>query len=195
MAKQKTPKDEKFEKQDFNIFEALEAVDKKNYGYYDSLSPEQKKKFSPYMLILWTSAVSSPKFQREYLTSTNIIANRYLFNENVMKHPKLQWMMLCASSPGMGKQYHQWIPHIRERVSKLQDDLKSDEIKDYYAKIYPNVDKDLINEISSMYIKVHKKKRYLAKQFPNMKLDEIDLLNELVTDDEIEKYQKESGDN
>ena len=34
MARTKTPADEKFEKQDFNLFEAIAAIDKKDYGYY-----------------------------------------------------------------------------------------------------------------------------------------------------------------
>jgi len=194
MAKAKSPKDEKVTNVDFDIFKALEAIDNKNYGYYDTLTQEQKRKFSPYMMILWTSTVTSPKFQKEYISKTNIIANRYLFNDTISKHPKLQWMMLCASSPGKGKQFHQWLPHIRDKISKLKEDVKAEEIKQYYAKIYPNVDEELINEISSMYNKVHKRKRYLADQFPHLKLDEIDLLNELVTDDDIKIYKKENGD-
>jgi hypothetical protein len=44
LAKVKTPVDEKFEKQDFNLFEAITAIDKKDYGYYDRLTPEQTTK-------------------------------------------------------------------------------------------------------------------------------------------------------
>jgi hypothetical protein len=32
LARVKTPVDEKFEKQDFNLFEAITAIDKKDYG-------------------------------------------------------------------------------------------------------------------------------------------------------------------
>ena len=39
----KTPIDEKFEKQDFNLFDALLALDKKDYGYIDKLNAEQQK--------------------------------------------------------------------------------------------------------------------------------------------------------
>jgi len=35
MAKAKVSADEKFEKQDFDLFEALSAIDNKDYGYYD----------------------------------------------------------------------------------------------------------------------------------------------------------------
>jgi hypothetical protein len=33
-----TPKDEKFEGQDFDLFEALSALDRKDYGYIESLT-------------------------------------------------------------------------------------------------------------------------------------------------------------
>ena len=43
--------DEKLEKQDFNLFEAIAAIDKKDYDYYDRLTPEQQKKFVPFMML------------------------------------------------------------------------------------------------------------------------------------------------
>lgn len=110
MAKAKTPEDEKLDKQDFDLFEALAAIDRKDYDYYDRLTDEQKKKFSPFMMIKWFSAVkASLPIQQYHLLSTNEFANKYLFNENVYKNPKLQWLMLCASGLGQGKQFHQYI--------------------------------------------------------------------------------------
>ena len=53
MARVKTPVDEKFEKQDFNLFEAIAAIDKKDYGYYDRLTTEQQRKFVPFMMVHW----------------------------------------------------------------------------------------------------------------------------------------------
>ena len=131
MAKAKTPTDEKFEKIDFDLFEALAAIDRKDYGYYDSLTDEQKKKFSPFMMIKWLSAVkASLPIQQYYLLSTNEFANKYLFNENVYKNPKLQWLMLCASGLGQGKQFHQFI--------KSKDVGEDDKLKTLKV-IYPDM--------------------------------------------------------
>ena len=116
--KKSTPVDEKFEAQDFNLFDSLTAMDKKDYGYYDRLTEEQQKKFVPYMMTHWMSAIKgSGDVQGYYLRSVDYHANKYLFNEHVQKHPKLQWYMLCASSPGLGKQFHQWIPHLGSKVT------------------------------------------------------------------------------
>lgn len=192
--KQAVSIDEKFDSQDFDLFAALAALDKKDYEFYDRLSPEQQKKFVPYMMLLWMSAIKGNEgVQRYYVMATNEYANKYFFNEYVQKHPKLQWLALCAASPGLGKQFHQWIPNIKERVSKLQEPAKIKDIKEYYKKIYPKASNDDIVAVSEVFVEEHKKKCYLASKFPNMKFDDIEVLSELVTDQEIENYEKESG--
>jgi hypothetical protein len=194
MAKEKLSVDEKFTGQDFDLFDALTAIDKKDYSYYDRLTPEQQKKFVPFMMIHWISAVkASSDVQSYYLQSTEYHANKYLFNEAVHKHPKLQWLMLCAASPGLGKQFHQWIPHIRERVTRLLDSPKQKEIKEYFKKIYPKTDDSDLTLLSEVYVDNHKKKMYLAKKFPELKFDEIELLSDLTTDEDIKQYEEDWG--
>ena len=191
--KKTIPTDEKLEKQDFDLFEAITAIDKKDYGYYDRLNEEQKKKFVPFMLIHWLSAVKGSRdLQGYYLMSTEHHANKYLFNENIQKNPKLQWLMLCASSPGIGKQFHQYIPHIKDRVAKLRDVAKQKDIEEYFKKIY-KTDDNTLKEMSELYVQNQKRKVYLANKFPHLKIDDIDLLNELITDNEIEQYERDSG--
>lgn len=191
MKKQTT---EKFEKTDFDLFEALNAIDKKDYGYYDRLSDEQKKKFVPFMLIQFFSSVKGNRdLQGYYLMSTEFHANKYLFNENVQKNPKLQWLMLCASSPGLGRQFHQYIPHIKERVSKLREAAKTKDIEEYYKKIYSKANSETIKEMSNEFVSQHKRKVYLANKFPHLKLDDIELLNSLVSTEEINQYERDSG--
>lgn len=194
MAKEKLSADEKLEKQDFDLFKALEAIDRKDYGYYDRLTPEQQRKFSPFMLIQWSSTVkSNSDVQSYYLRNIDYVANKYLLDENVHKHPKLVWLMLCAASPGLGKQYHQWIPHIKERVVKLQESPKTKDIKDYFAKIYPKVSASDLKLLADAYVAEHTKKMYIASQFPDMHYDEIELLSELVTDEDIKEYEESLG--
>ena len=196
MATKKTsvPVDEKFEKQDLDLFDVLNALDKKDYGYYDRLTDEQKKKFVPFMMLHWMSAVKgSGDVQGYYLQSTEYHANKYIFNENVQKHPKLQWLMLCAASPGVGKQYHQWIPHIKDKVSKYKEAAKAKDIKDYYTKIYPKADPTAIQEITEAFVYDQKRKMHLSELFPNLKISDIETLNQLITDDDISEYEKERG--
>lgn len=194
MAKATIPKDEQLEKQDFDVFEALAAIDKKDYGYYDRLTEEQKKKFTPYMLIVWASNVKGNRdLQNYYVQSVNHYANKYYLDENITKHPKLQWLMLCAASPGMGKQFHQWIPQIKEKVSKLKEQAKLKDVKDYYKKVYPKTEDDVINEIATLFVQQQHKKYRVGSIYPNMKLQDIEVLSDFLTETELADYEDQLG--
>jgi hypothetical protein len=188
------PVDEKFEKQDFNLFDSLAAIDKKDYFWYKNLTDEQRKGFVVYMMTHWASAIKGTgDIPRYYLQSVDEIANRYLFNEHVQKHPELQWMMLCAASPGIGKQFHQWIPHLKSKVVELKEPAKLKDVKEYYAKIYSKISPDDIEELSKAFVQEHKKKCYLADTFPTLKQSDIETLSQLITDEDIRKYEQERG--
>jgi hypothetical protein len=194
MATKKTPVEEKFEKQDFDLFDALIALDKKDYSYIDRLTEEQQRKFVPYMMTHWMSQIKANSgLQAYYVRSVDYHANIHLFNENVQKHPKLQWLMLCASSPGLGKQFHQWIPHLSTKVSQLKETPKEKDVKDYFGKVYPKTDDGSLQEISKEFVNEHKKKTYLAKQYPDLKYTDIELLSSLVTEEDIRRDEEDQG--
>jgi hypothetical protein len=194
MAKEKVSQDDKFDKQDFDLFEAISAIDRKDYDWYSKLSEEQKKKFVPYMMLHWISAVKGKaELQQYYLQSVDHHANKYYFNENIQKHPELQWLMLCAASPGIGKQYHQWIPHLKDKMVKLKEPAKAKEVKEYFQKVYPKTPAKSLDEMTKSFVATQKKKMYIAKVYPNLKFQDIEALVELVTDDEIKQYERDQG--
>lgn len=189
-----TPDDEKLSGQDFDLFDAINRVDRKEYSWYASLTEEQRKKFVPFMMVHWISSLSSSGSTSEYyVRSVDYYANTHMFNDMVQKHPQLQWLMLCAASPGMGKQYHKWIPHLPVKTSQYREPAKLKDIKDYYQKLYPKAAAGDLTAISEAFVTEHKKKCYLAKRFPAMKLADIETLAQLVTDDEIADYERDNG--
>ena len=187
--------DEKFTNMDFPLFPAMEALDKKDYSYYDRLTVEQQKGFVPFMLTHWMSAVQSKAsdIQQYYVQSTNEAANKHLLHEAITKHPKLQWLMLCAISPNAGKQFHKYIPHIKQRVSLLQEPAKLKDTREYFAKVYPKAGDELLDEVSNEFVREQKRKHYLAQTFPNLKHTDIETLNTIITDADIEQYEKDRG--
>jgi hypothetical protein len=121
-----------------DIKNEMAQFDRKNKDFYDSLTDEQKKKFSPFLMIRWGSSVGgSADLQAYYLMSCNENLNKHFFDVNTAQHKKLQWLLATTVSPGMGNQYHQWIaPKKRETNNKsvkflreLRPELKEDEIK------------------------------------------------------------------
>ena len=114
----------------------MAALDGKQRGFYDSLTPEERKKFSTFLMLRWGSCVTgSVDLAGYYLISCNERLNKYYFD--LGKHPKLQWLLTTTISPGMGNQYHQWIPlmkkgatdnKLRKFVTLHYPHLKDDEV-------------------------------------------------------------------
>lgn len=120
-----------------SIQNEMAQFDRKNREFYDELSPEEKKKFSNFLMIRYGSSVRGGRdLQEFYLISTNERLNKHFFSIN--RHPKLQWLCATAVSPGMGTQFHQWIaPKKKEagsganqkQLAELFPTLKSDDIQ------------------------------------------------------------------
>ena len=120
-----------------NIANEMRQLDQKNRGFFDELTVEERKKFSTYLMIRWSSAVDgSRELQEYYVQSVNHYLNRHFFS--MSRHPKLQWLMATAASPGMGTPKHNWISlkkresSNRATVKQLEQwcpDLKADELE------------------------------------------------------------------
>jgi hypothetical protein len=186
--------DLKLQHVDFDLFAALEALDRKDYGYFDTLTEEQQKKFVPYMMLHWVSSIKKQgEVGKYYVLATEEFANKHIFNEYVQRHPKLQWLMLCIVSPDMGKQFHQWIPQLSNKISELRVQSKPKDYSEYLSKIYNTADTVSINELSKELSMEQNKKYLLAQLFPAMKSIDIDNLSKYVTDEELADYARQCG--
>lgn len=124
--KPRTPTSDKL-----SIGNEMRCFDLKDRAFYDSLTDEERKKFSPYLMIRWGSAVEgSADLQKFYIIATNERLNKHFFAVN--RHPKLQWLMATSVSPGLGTQRHNWI------APKKKEGSNSGRRK-FLAEIYPNL--------------------------------------------------------
>jgi hypothetical protein len=131
-----------------SIHNEMMCFDRKDRTFYDELTPDERKKFSNFLMIRWGSSVQgNTELQGYYLQSSNHYVNKHFFAIN--RHPKLQWLCATAVSPGLGTQRHQWIAPkkkeagasgVRKQIVELFPHLKDDEI-DLMAKI--NTKKDI----------------------------------------------------
>jgi hypothetical protein len=88
----------------------MAAFDRKDRGYFDSMTPDEQKTFSPFLMIRWGSSIDGPAdLERYYITTLNANLNKNFFDISTAKHKKLQWLLATTVSPDMGKQRHQWI--------------------------------------------------------------------------------------
>ena len=119
-----------------SINNEMAVFDRKDRKFYDSLTIDERKKFSNFLMIRYGSSVQGSKdLQEFYLIATNERFNKHFFTIN--KHPKLQWLCATTVSPGMGTQRHQWIAPkkkepgasgIRKQLAELYPHLKDDEL-------------------------------------------------------------------
>jgi hypothetical protein len=137
------------------IANEMKMFDRKVRTFYDDLTPEERKKFSTFLMLRWGSAVEgSRELQEFYVIATNERLNKHFFD--LGKHPKLQWLLATTVSPDMGAMRHNWIApkkkepgagSLKKQLSELFPTYKDDEI-DVLASITTKKELDA-------YIKLH----------------------------------------
>lgn len=138
-----------------DIRNEMAQFDCKNREFYGSLTDEEKKKFSNFLMIRWGSAVQGNKdLQHFYLVATNERLNKHFFL--LHRHPKLQWLCATTVSPGLGNMRHEWIKpkktepganSIKKKLIELYPHMKDDEIE-LLAEI--NTKKDIDDYIKKL---------------------------------------------
>ena len=121
-----------------SIGNEMAQFDSKNREFFDELTDEERKKFSPFLMIRYGSSVSGGRdLQEFYLIATNERLNKKFFAVKTAQHKKLQWLMATTVSPGLGNFRHNWIAprkkepgagSMRKQLADLFPHLKDDEI-------------------------------------------------------------------
>lgn len=138
---------------DIKLANVLPAIDRKDKAWWETLNPDQKAKFPAWLYMRYASSVDgNADFARYYLMAVNESVNKH-FN-TIKHHPKLQYLLMAAASPGLGSQKHSWIPPGKKGkankkinlLAKLFPNANDDELE-VLATI--NSDEDLIQELES----------------------------------------------
>ena len=128
-----------------SIQNEMTQFDKKNRDFYDSLTDEEKKKFSNFLMIRYGSSVNgSADLQHFYLVATNERLNKHFFT--IIRHPKLQWLCATTVSPDMGVMRHNWIAPKKKETG-------ASGIKKQLMELYPNMKADEIELMSKLNTK------------------------------------------
>jgi hypothetical protein len=128
--------------QKLSIANEMRCLDNKDRNFYDSLTDEERKKYSNFLMIRWSSAVQGPaELQEYYLVACNERLNKHFFDIN--KHQKLQWLCATAISPGMGSHRHQWI-------APKKKDKGNNEGKKILMELFPAMKPDEIELLSKL---------------------------------------------
>jgi hypothetical protein len=125
-----------------NIGNEMRQLDAKNRDFYDELTVEERRKFSTFLMVRWGSAVDgSQEIQEYYVQSVNHYLNKHFFTMH--RHPKLQWLMATAASPGMGVMRHNWIAPKKKEAG-------ASAIKKQLRELYPHFRDDEIDLMAAL---------------------------------------------
>lgn len=126
-----------------HIVNEMKQFDRKNRGFYDELSDDEKKKITMFTMIRWGSDVrGSAELQAYYVMSMNERLNKHFFDINTAQHKKLQWLLATTVSPGMGTFTHQWLG-----LKKKENNNKA--IK-FLRSLYPTAKDDEIELLAEL---------------------------------------------
>lgn len=183
--------DETTNEKSFDLFEALNAADTKQYDFLNQFTPEEQKKFVPFMFVQWMASINSPKKPHlaEYaVIATNHYANKYLFDDQLKDHPELTWQLMCASGTGTSQKYnHKWLPQLSKKFIHLDEKITLKEATEYSKKV-----PDFTDNVSE-YVKQQNAQYDLATMFPTMKLSDIQALSKILSDDTLNDLKEMYG--
>ena len=131
-----------------DIKRELNAVDKRDYDFYDKLSDEEKKEFSPYILMRYVSNVQGDADTQEWFlehTNEHVNKHHWVLSKN---HKALLWKLFAGCGTGITA-YHPYLKastkekavKIEKLLAELYPVMKLREIKQW-AKMLSKEDKE-----------------------------------------------------
>ena len=124
-----------------DIKRELNAVDQKNYEFYDKLTDEERKAFSPYILMRYTASVQGDRDTQEwFLERTNEMVNKnhWVLSKN---HKALLWKLFAATGAGVNC-YHPYLAAGKKE--------KANKIEKLLVELYPAMKMDEIKMLAKM---------------------------------------------
>ena len=103
-----------------DIQRELRAVDQKDYNFYNRLTDEERKAFSPYILMRYTSNVQLDKdIQEWFIETTNEMVNKHHWTLS-KNHKSLLWKLFAATGTGINC-YHPYLAAgKKEKTNKIE---------------------------------------------------------------------------
>ena len=103
-----------------DIKRELNAVDRKIYDFYDNLTDEERKAFSPYILMRYTASVQGDRDTQEwFLEMTNEMVNKNHWDLS-KNHKALLWKLFAGVGTGAAA-YHPYLAAgKKEKANKIE---------------------------------------------------------------------------
>lgn len=113
-----------------DIKDVLKNIDNKNYDYWSTLTDDQKKEFSLFMVMRYLSTGKTNELTGYFTIATNEYAN--IMGNQLNHHPDLQWKLLCCCGLGQTVEHSYIKPPSYGRK-------KQDKLGRLLLSIYPDL--------------------------------------------------------
>ena len=118
-----------------DLKKTLRAADLRDKNFYDQMSEEDQKLYSPFMLMKYMASVKGEQWMQEhYVEMINEVVNEHLWT--VSKHKKLAWILTAMCGVEQG-QFHPWLGSKKKTgnndkqkmLTTLYENMKQDDIE------------------------------------------------------------------
>ena len=148
-----------------DIKRELEAVDLRNYDFYSKLTDQERKEFSPYILMRYVSnAQGDPDIQEWFVEMTNELVNKNHWDLS-KDHKALLWKLFAACGAGV-KTYHPYLAAGKKE--------KANKIEKLLAELYPSMKMSDIKLQAKLMTKQEKEELFDKMGFDKKQRKEYD---------------------
>ena len=134
-----------------DIKRELNAVDQKNYNFYDNLTDEERKVFSPYILMRYTASTQGDRaIQEWFVEMTNEMVNKHHWDLS-KNHKALLWKLFAATGAGVNC-YHPYLAAGKKE--------KANKIEKLLCELYPATKMAEIKMMAKMMTKKDKEELF-----------------------------------
>ena len=124
-----------------DLGDVLSALDRCDLGYYNKLTDEEKKGYTPLVLMRSMSSLNMQNPNAAYaVMAANDLVNIGFWN--LSKHPELQHQLLCLTGVG-SKQFRPWL--------SAKNSKKSNKIDQWLLDKFPSLNDDELQILKSSY--------------------------------------------
>ena len=118
-----------------DLKKTLRAAALRDKNFYDQMSEEDQKLYSPFMLMKYMASVKGEQWMQEhYVEMINEVVNKHLWT--VSKHKKLAWILTAMCGVEQG-QFHPWLGSKKKTgnndkqkmLTTLYENMKQDDIE------------------------------------------------------------------
>ena len=118
-----------------DLKKTLRAADLRDKNFYDQMSEEDQKLYSPFMLMKYMASVKGEQWMQEhYVEMINEVVNKHLWT--VSNHKKLAWILTAMCGVEQG-QFHPWLGSKKKTgnndkqkmLTTLYENMKQDDIE------------------------------------------------------------------